>query len=374
MSGPIVQHLIDPELCIRCNTCEETCPQQAISNDFRNYVVDVAICNGCKACVSPCPTGAINNWRLVEAGEAYSLQQQFDWDALPPQQGNEAGADEPGPPYPERTPALGRVVENRRLTRAVSGGDVHHIVVDVSGQDFPFLEGQSVGVIPPGLTAEGAPQRMRLYSVACSRTGEQGRAGVLALTVKRVVDEDGQGKAPGVCSNYLCDSRPGDELRLTGPFGADFLMPEDAAAGLLMICTGTGVAPMRAMMARAREAGGGRGGMLIYGGRSPVEMAYHDALASPRAGMEQGGVGIHFGYSRVSGQPRRYVQDVVQEQGAAVLALLDDGRSHVYVCGLKGMEQGVLQAFAAVCREHGRDWPVMEASLRSGGRLHVETY
>ena len=33
------QHLIDPEICIRCNTCEETCPVNAISHDSRNSIV-----------------------------------------------------------------------------------------------------------------------------------------------------------------------------------------------------------------------------------------------------------------------------------------------------------------------------------------------
>ena len=39
-SEVIRQHLIDPEICIRCNTCEETCPVDAITHDARNYVVD----------------------------------------------------------------------------------------------------------------------------------------------------------------------------------------------------------------------------------------------------------------------------------------------------------------------------------------------
>lgn len=55
------QHLIDPEICIRCNTCEETCPIDAIVHDSANYVVKADVCNGCMACVSPCPTGAIDN-------------------------------------------------------------------------------------------------------------------------------------------------------------------------------------------------------------------------------------------------------------------------------------------------------------------------
>ena len=57
----IRQHLIDPEICIRCNTCEATCPVQAITHDSRNYVVDAEKCNLCMACISPCPTGSIDN-------------------------------------------------------------------------------------------------------------------------------------------------------------------------------------------------------------------------------------------------------------------------------------------------------------------------
>ena len=36
----IKQHLIDPEICIRCNTCETMCPEGAITHDSNNYVVD----------------------------------------------------------------------------------------------------------------------------------------------------------------------------------------------------------------------------------------------------------------------------------------------------------------------------------------------
>jgi benzoyl-CoA 2,3-epoxidase subunit A len=61
----IRQHLIDPEICIRCNTCEATCPVGAITHDARNYVVDVEKCNSCMACIPPCPTGSIDNWCTV---------------------------------------------------------------------------------------------------------------------------------------------------------------------------------------------------------------------------------------------------------------------------------------------------------------------
>src|SRR5262252_9426801 len=88
MNGPLPaellkQHLIDPEICIRCNTCEETCPVDAITHDERNYVVDASICEGCLACISPCPTGAIDNWRIVARSAAHSTAAQLTWDVLP---------------------------------------------------------------------------------------------------------------------------------------------------------------------------------------------------------------------------------------------------------------------------------------------------
>src|ERR1700743_1405689 len=90
MNGPVSievlrQHLIDPEICIRCNTCEETCPIDAITHDDNNYVVKADVCNGCMACVPPCPTGAIDNWRTVLKADAYSIDEQFTWDVLPVQ-------------------------------------------------------------------------------------------------------------------------------------------------------------------------------------------------------------------------------------------------------------------------------------------------
>ncbi|RWA45753.1 hypothetical protein AU476_39240 [Cupriavidus sp. UYMSc13B] len=76
----IKQHLIDPEICIRCNTCEDTCPIDAITHDDRNYVVRADVCNGCNACLSPCPTGAIDNWRTMLRGQAYPIAAQLLWD------------------------------------------------------------------------------------------------------------------------------------------------------------------------------------------------------------------------------------------------------------------------------------------------------
>src|SRR5215467_13190875 len=275
--APLKQHLIDPEICIRCNTCEETCPVDAVTHDDSNYVVNVETCNHCMDCISPCPTGAIDNWRIV--ARAYSLDEQFSWGELPAQEklsGSrdetlEALEDEVGAllaeahnglggkaiapasaskpsinTYNRGKPAKATVVGNYRLTSADAGSDVRHIILDFHDQTFPVLEGQSVGIVPPGVDANGKPHAVRLYSVASPRDGEKPNANNLALTVKR--------EPAGVCSNYICDLPKGAKVDVTGPFGATFLMPNDPSTNIIMICTGTGSAPFRGFTERRRRA------------------------------------------------------------------------------------------------------------------------
>jgi benzoyl-CoA 2,3-epoxidase subunit A len=386
------QHVIDPEICIRCNTCEETCPVDAVTHDDNNYVVDPDKCNFCLDCISPCPTGAIDNWRIVNA--RYSLDDQFGWSELPVQDDiqtaepveadDEAGqliaeahrgsggksvapASAAKPQvnlYNRQRPATAAVTGNFRLTAPDADNDVRHVILDFGDTTFPVLEGQSIGIIAPGTDCSGAPHRMRLYSVASPRDGEKPNRNNLALTVKR---EPG-----GVCSNYICDLKKGGRVQVTGPFGATFLMPDHPAANILMICTGTGSAPFRAFTERRRrtmkEAPGRM--MLFFGARRPEELPYFGPLQKVPDGLLR----KHFAYSRVPGEPKVYVQNLMQEKAHEVGILLKNPQTHVYLCGLRGMEDGVDQAFSAICKNFEADWPALLAEMRAEGRYHVETY
>ena len=92
MDAPAKQHLIDPEICIRCYTCEMNCPIEAITHNDDNVVVDFDICNFCMDCVPVCPTGSIDNWRVVS--QPYTLDEQFEWMELPEQEEFASGAAE----------------------------------------------------------------------------------------------------------------------------------------------------------------------------------------------------------------------------------------------------------------------------------------
>jgi benzoyl-CoA 2,3-dioxygenase component A len=398
----IRQHLIDPEVCIRCNTCEETCPIDAITHDDRNYVVDPDICNGCNACVPPCPTGSIDHWRTIPKVAAYSVADQLTWDELPaqqdlpeeslatavieaaPQHNAAVSATSLIPPHSAEKPQLNlfdirhpvtaTVMGNYRLTDAQADSDVRHIVLDFGNQIFPVLEGQSIGVIPPGTDASGKPHYLRMYSVASARDGERAGYNNLALTVKRVLLEEEGKQIKGVASNYLCDLQKGDKVQVTGPFGDRFLMPNHQGSNLVMICTGTGAAPMRAMteyrrrlLANSKAVDGKL--MLFFGARSPEELPYFGPLRKlPASFIEQ-----HLAFSRVDGAPRVYVQDKLREAYKAVTELLL-GDTYIYICGLKGMEAGVMEALSDMCRAANLDWNSLHATMVAEGRFHVETY
>ncbi len=397
------QHVIDPEICIRCNTCEETCPSKAITHDARNYVVDPAKCAFCMACISPCPTGAIDNWRTVLKAEAYGVAEQLTWDVLPGEKPTPAAssdqeeASEPPPVaptetvandaltvpprtarapfinlYSSRDPAVATVVGNYRVTDAATDSDTRHIVLDFGSVKFPVLEGQSIGVLPSGVDELGRPHHARQYSVASPRDGERPGYNNISLTVKRVtIDHEGR-PVRGVCSNYLCDLDRGDKVRVVGPFGSTFLMPNHSPTHLLMICTGTGSAPMRAMTEwrrrrRAEEAGRL---MLFFGARTREELPYFGPLMN----LPNDFIDVNLALSRTPGHPKQYVQDLMRERGREVADLLRDPETYVYVCGLRGMEDGVLRALEDIATADGVAWELLASRLRGEGRLHFETY
>ena len=391
------QHLIDPVICIRCNTCEESCPVHAITHDSRNYVVDAKICNGCNACISPCPTGSIDNWRTVDRAKPYTLDEQLGWDELPPATMEEIAPPLAGefipPPidiartaliaprsaarpevnrYTLKLPATATVTGNFRVTAADHDSDTHHIVLDFGSVPFPALEGQSIGIIPPGLDVHGRPHHARQYSIASPRNGERPGYNNLALTVKRVTTDHSGNPVKGAASNFLCDAKKGDEVKVIGPFGSTFLMPDDPEAHLLMICTGTGSAPMRAMTERRRRgaaAGNGRALTLFFGARTPQELPYFGPLNTLPAEF----IETNLAFSRRPDAPRRYVQDLMREKAEQIAPLLSDEKTHIYVCGLKGMESGVIEALRALAAGHGHTWNTDHQQLRTEGRIHLET-
>jgi benzoyl-CoA 2,3-dioxygenase component A len=278
--------------------------------------------------------------------------------------------------FTPKSPTTATVVGNVNCTEAGFHNQTHHIVLDFGSMPFPVLEGQSIGIVPPGLDAHGRPHMPRQYSVASPRNGERPGYNNVSLTVKRVT-EDHQGRpAKGVASNYVCDLKVGDTVQVVGPFGQSFLMPNHPKSHIVMICTGTGSAPMRAMTEwrrRLRKSGKFEGGklMLFFGARTREELPYFGPLQS----LPKDFIDINLAFSRTPGQPKKYVQDLLHERAVDLVPLLADPNAHFYVCGLKAMEEGVVLALRDVAVGAGLDWDgAIGPALKREGRLHLETY
>lgn len=281
--------------------------------------------------------------------------------------------------YKPTAPWTAEVLQVKRMTADHSENDVKHIVLNLKGSDYHYIEGQSLGVLPPGTdAATGKPHKLRLYSIASPRVGDDGNGETVTVCVKRVEYQNEQGETVrGVCSNYLCDLKVGDQVQVTGPVGKAFLPPSHPNPNLIMIATGTGIAPFRAFLHWRFVQNPNMKGqtMLFFGVQKQADMLYgaemnqyaRDNLSfqfyTCRSREEQNAEG-----------KRMYVQHRIAERAQAVLDVLLQTNTYLYICGLKGMEDGILEVLKAACDERGISWEELYAKMNAEKRWMVEVY
>jgi len=295
-------------------------------------------------------------------------------------------ADVPVNTYRPKTPFVGTVKENYSLLKEGAIGRVNHITFDLSGGD-PFLnyvEGQSVGIMAAGEDSNGKPHKLRLYSIASTRHGDDFEGNTVSLCVRQLqYEKDGQ-TINGVCSTYLCDIKPGDQVKITGPVGKEMLLPEDEEANIVMLATGTGIAPMRAYLRRMFEPSEreknnwnfkGKA-WLFMGAPKSANLLYEEDLQRYLQNYPE-----NFKYTKAISREqqntkggRMYIQDRVLESANELFNMIEDEKTHIYLCGLKGMEPGIDEAMTKAAEEKGLNWAELRPQLRKAGRWHVETY
>lgn len=282
----------------------------------------------------------------------------------------------PGKVYKPSEPYRGRILENTRITAADSVDDVRHIVIDIDGSGMSYIEGQSVGVIPPGTQENGKRHRPRLYSISSSRNGDDGTSGSVSLTVKRVsfTDPESGKTVKGVASNFLCDLTPGDTLELTGPVGRTFFLPEDDHVNLIMIAVGTGIAPFRAFVHHIfRERGEWKGEVrLFYGTKTGLESLYMN--------NENNDIGQYMeketfrAFQALSVIDHIHVQRRLEENIDEIWSMLKQGNFAFYVCGIKGMEEGIYEILRKKALEEEINLDEMVEKFEKEGRWNIEVY
>jgi len=288
--------------------------------------------------------------------------------------------------YKPKSPFIGTVTENYSLLGDGAIGRVNHITFDLSGGDplLHYVEGQSIGIIPDGEDAKGKPHKLRLYSIASTRHGDDMADNTVSLCVRQLQYEKDGETINGVCSTFLCDIEPGAKVKITGPVGKEMLLPEEEDANVIMFATGTGIAPMRTYLRRMfesseREKNGWnfRGkAWLFMGAPKTPNLLYDDDFNRYESEYPE-----NFRYTKAISREqqnakggRMYIQDRVLENADEIFAMIEDPRTHVYMCGLRGMEPGIDEAMTAAAAAKGIDWSELRPQLKKADRWHVETY
>ncbi len=295
-------------------------------------------------------------------------------------------ADVPVNLYKPKNPFLGTVTENYSLLGEGAIGRVNHITFDLSGGDpqLHYVEGQSIGIIPDGEDANGKPHKLRLYSIASTRHGDNLEGNTVSLCVRQLQYEKDGETINGVCSTFLCDIDPGAKVRITGPVGKEMLLPDDEEANVIMLATGTGIAPMRTYLRRMfepteREKNGWnfRGKAWLFMGAPTTANLLYDADFN----HYQSQFPDNFRYTKAISREqqnakggRMYIQDRVSEHADEIFAMIEDPKTHVYMCGLRGMEPGIDEAMSAAAEAKGLNWSELRPQLKKAERWHVETY
>jgi len=298
------------------------------------------------------------------------------------------GGELPLNTYGNKAPFVGKIVSVERIVGPKATGETTHIIIDHQGK-MPYFEGQSYGVIPPGgkVNSKGkaVPHGVRLYSIASSRYGDDFTGKTATLCVRRATYWDPELKKEdpekkGICSNFLCDAKPGTEVMMTGPTGKVMLLPEDQSTAVIMVATGTGIAPFRSFIRRfflEDIPGYNFKGLawLFMGVANSDAKLYDDEFAACTARFPAQ-FRLDYALSREANNRRggkMYIQDKVEEYKDQIFDLLNNG-AHMYFCGLKGMMPGILEMLEGVCKEKGLNYEEFIESLKHKGQWHVEVY
>lgn len=299
--------------------------------------------------------------------------------------------------FKKSVPLKVKVLKNTELTPTPGQGKrpkkegqacIHHITIELDHDKYPYVVGQSAGIIPPGedpsKVSKGATNTdytMRLYSIASASHGTDGQQKTMELIIKRDnrYDDEGNITHKGVASNYMCDIPVGEEINLTGPSGKTFLLPQQDFSGDILLCaTGTGIAPFYGMIIELLEHKliQFTGTLyLVYGAPYSDEIVLKEQFE--QLAQKHSNFQFITAVSREQKNPfdggKMYIVHRVRELGDTLKKIVESN-GRIYICGgPKGMEKGVIEEIQKIMAVEG-DYKDFEKQLKSQNQLFVETY
>ncbi len=262
-----------------------------------------------------------------------------------------------------------KLISSERITPETSKVEVRKLVFRTDSLYFDSQVGSCIRVLAPG--EYGSAHHTRLYSIADTEQSDTGAQ--FEICVRRCfdIDEASGEEYAGVASNYLCDLKPGSEIKFSGPVGYPFTLPKNPNADLLMIGMGTGVAPFRGLARLIYEKHGGWKGKvrLYHGARTGLESLYMNDINND--------IGNYFdqptfkAFQVLSPRPAFdapiALDKVLGRNAAEVWEMVNSPDSHVYMAGVKQMHDMIDSTMSHIAGS-AEAWTAKRNELIAAGR------
>lgn len=190
-----------------------------------------------------------------------------------------------------------------------------------------FASGDLLGIIPEG------SENVRQYSIAKVEDD-------VLLSIKK--------HQFGKASNYLYSLTPGEHISAYLEPNSDFHFPKKSDS-VVLIANGTGIAPFLGMVQENKKVPMN----ILWGNRTKASCHIYDTLLANNncsfSAEERAKLGIYKCYSREE-QEKRYVQDLVREQGDIIVKNFENNGSCM-ICGSLSMQNDVLEEIDKLLKE-----------------------
>jgi len=264
------------------------------------------------------------------------------------------------------------ITDSRRIS-PLETDEVRAIDLRIDEAAFRFREGQSIGVLVPGPHSFGNKEHHRYYSIANAREASIEDEVNIQIIVRRCfyIDDVSGEQYPGVASNYLCDAKPGDSITITGPYKSVFNIPKEPESNMLMIGTGTGIAPFRAFIQHVyKNQGDWRGKVrLFFGDKTGLDLRYMNDVDKDLANYYT--EDTFKAYQSISNRyfmnANEALEQTMEDNAEEAWEMLQDPKTYVFIAGSRKTSDLLNKTLAGYAGSTEK-WENMKQKLQAENR------